>query len=48
MNGSVSLKHDERIEELLGLLEDMQEEADQKEKIIRQKDLEIDGLQTQL
>lgn len=48
MNGSVSSKQDERIEELLVLLEDMQAETEQKEKTIRQRDMEIGELQMQL
>ena len=48
MNVSRGLKQDEQMEELLALLESMQSEADQREKVIRQQDNEIQTLQEQL
>ena len=42
------LRQDERMEELLSLLESMEQEAAQKDTIIRQKDSEIQALQQQL
>lgn len=48
MNESGKLRQDERMEELLSLLESMEQEATQKDTIIRQKDREIRTLQQQL
>ena len=48
MNELGKLRQDERMEELLGLLESMEQEAAQKDTIIRQKDSEIQTLQEQL
>ena len=48
MNELGKLRQDERMEELLSLLESMEEEAAQKDTIIRQKDSEIQALQQQL
>ena len=48
MNGLNGLKQDGQLEELLGLLEEMQTEADRSRETIRQKDSEIRMLQEQL
>ena len=48
MNGLNGLKQDGQMEELLGLLEEMQTEADRSRETIRQKDSEIRILQVQL
>ena len=48
MNGLNGLKQDGQMEELLGLLEEMQTEADRSRETIRQKDSEIRILQEQL
>ena len=48
MNELGKLRQDERMEELLSLLESMEQEAAQKDTIIRQKDSEIQALQQQL
>lgn len=48
MNELGKLRQDERMEELLSLLESMEQEAAQKDTIIRQKDSEIQTLQEQL
>lgn len=48
MNELGKLRQDERMEELLSLLESMEQEATQKDTIIRQKDSEIQTLQEQL
>lgn len=48
MNELGKLRQDEQMEELLGLLESMEQEAAQKDTIIRQKDSEIQTLQEQL
>lgn len=48
MNELGKLRQDERMEELLSLLESMEQEAAQKDTIIRQKDSEIQALQEQL
>lgn len=48
MNELSKLRQDERMEELLSLLESMEQEATQKDTIIRQKESEIQTLQEQL